>query len=183
MTSMQADPTDTIALFENFDEITNEFLQLVRSCDEEELNTVPYKGSWTVAQVAEHVTRSNITIIQSMQIEGKKSTRELDERVPELKATFLDFTIKLNSPGFILPTKATYQKDPLVSDLERSIKRLREVSEKADFSEALNHPIFEEITKLEIFHFVLYHTQRHIQQLKKVISSVKGKKSKGFGTF
>src|SRR5689334_12497941 len=114
MIIMQADPTDIFALFANFDETTGEFLELVRSFTEEELNTVPYKNSWTAAQVAEHVTRSNITIIQSMQIDGKKSTRELDERVPELKATFLDFSIKLNSPDFILPTQALYQKEPLV---------------------------------------------------------------------
>src|SRR5882724_2284058 len=98
MVIMLADPTDIFALFANFDETTSEFLQLATSFSEEELNMVPYKNSWTGAQIVEHVTRSNITIIQSMQIDGNKSTRELDERVPELKETFLDFNIKLNSP-------------------------------------------------------------------------------------
>jgi len=180
---MQVESTYIFELFSDFDETTSEFLQIVESFSEEELNRVPYKNSWTAAQIAEHVTRSNITIIQSMQIEGKKSTRELDERVPELKATFLDFNIQLNSPDFILPTQTIYHKESLVKDLERSISRLRELSKSADFSEALNHPAFGEITKLEIFHFVLYHTQRHIHQLRKVIDALKSKKSSRFGTF
>ena len=35
-----------------------------------------------------------------------------------------------------------------------------------------NLPVFGEITKLELLHFVLYHTQRHIHQLKKILAAI-----------
>jgi len=165
--------TELLALF---DVVTNEFLKWVRSFSEEELNSVPYPGSWTAAQVVEHVTRSNQTIIQSLNMDGAISGRRPDKRVAELKSTFLDYTIKLKSPEFILPTRDIYIPGPLLAGIEKSIERLREVAVQANFSEGLNHPVLGEITKLEMFHFVLYHTERHIQQLKKIYQALQNRK-------
>jgi len=171
---MNTEIPDNTTLFAVFDSNTNELFRLLTSFSEDEINTIPFINSWTAAQIAEHITRSNVTIIQSLQVNGEPSARQPDERVQELKDTFLDFSIQLKSPDFILPTQDIYAKESLIAELERSIRRLREVSLKANFYEALNHPAFGEITKLEIFHFVIYHTQRHIHQLKKIYTELKG---------
>lgn len=88
---------------------------------------------------------------------------------------FLDFTIKFHSSEFLLPTKDTYNKETVVADLKKSIERLKEESDKATLSEAINHPAFGEITKLELLHFVKFHIQRHLHQQKKIVQIVKNK--------
>jgi hypothetical protein len=158
---------------DQLEEITNEFLQLVSSFKEQEINTIPFKDSWTAAQIAEHVTKSNASMIQSLDTKGKTSSVNVEEGVQKLKNIFLDFTTKLQSPKFILPTRDIYNKESLITNLKNSIEKLQELGNTVNLSEIINHPIFGDISKQEILHFVVYHTQRHIHQLKNIFKKVK----------
>ena len=55
-------------------------------------------------------------------------------------------------------------------------KKLKDAAHAANLPELLNLPPIGELTKLELLHFVLYHTQRHIQQLKNILQKKKQKK-------
>ena len=101
-------------------------------------------------------------------MEGKPCERNTDERAEELKKMFLDFTVKYQSPGFIVPEKKEYQKESVVEQLKISIEQLKKLRGETNLNDIITLPVFGEITKLEILYFVLYHTQRHIQQLKNV---------------
>jgi hypothetical protein len=152
-----------------FDDIASQLLEMVEPLSETSLNTVPFKNSWTAAQLTTHVTKSNSSIAQALNMEGKPAEREPGERVQELKKIFLDLSTKFQSPEFILPTQDTYEKDTLVAKFKRSIERLKAAAATVNLSEIINLPIFGEITKLELLHFVLYHTQRHNHQLKNIV--------------
>ena len=152
-----------------FDDIASQLLEMVEPLSETSLNTVPFKNSWTAAQLTTHVTKSNSSIAQALNMEGKPAEREPGERVQELKKIFLDLSTKFQSPEFILPAQDTYEKDILVAKFKRSIERLKAAAATVNLSEIINLPIFGEITKLELLHFVLYHTQRHNHQLKNIV--------------
>ena len=79
--TMTSEKLHTGKLFSDLNTATFEFMDLVASFDENEINTIPFKNSWTAAQVAEHVTKSNISIIQSLKVAGKPCGRTPDERV------------------------------------------------------------------------------------------------------
>ena len=179
---MITDTLHTKELFVSLDEISSELLQLISSADSITINTVPSDGSqikdsWTAAQLASHVTKSNKAIIQALNMEGKTAQRSPGERVPELEKMFLDFTTKFQSPEFIRPKQGTYQKDTLIAELKKSIEHMKELRSKINLSEILSLPAFGEITKLELLHFVLYHTQRHVHQLKNIFQKLKKQKN------
>ena len=167
--SIMTENTNTEELFVTLDNTTSELIELISSFSETEINEIPSAGSWTAAQVAEHVTKSNFGIIKSLKKEGTSPGRAADAGVEELKKTFLDFDKKLLSPEFILPTRDIYQKKLVIDNLEISIAQLKELSRHVDLFEMISHPIFGEVTKLELLHFVVYHTQRHIHQLKNIV--------------
>ena len=173
---MIADKINTKELFSPLDDVTSEFLRSVSLFDENEINKIPFEGSWTAAQIAEHVTRSNIGITKELQKEGKTCDREPDAGVEQIKSIFLNFTKKLKSPEFILPTKNVYEKERLIADLKKSIDRLKEEGKQQDLFKEIHHPIFGDVTKLELLHFVVYHTQRHIHQLKNIFKIIEEKK-------
>lgn len=159
--------------FESLDEVSSELVNLISSTDSMTINfisrdTHQVKNSWTPAQLISHVTKSNNAIRQALNMEGKTAERNPGERVPELKKMFLDFTVKFSSPEFITPKAGSYEKDALISDLKKSIEQLKESRGRINLSEIITLPEFGEITKLELLHFVLYHTQRHIHQLKNI---------------
>ena len=167
----------TKEFFESLDEVSSELVYLVSSADSITINIVPpdsygISNSWTAAQLISHVTKSNNAIRQALNMEGKTAGRNADERVPELKKMFLDFTVKFNSPEFIRPGLHDYEKATLVSDLRKSIEQLTELRSKVNLSEIISLPAFGEITKLELLHFVLYHTQRHIRQLRNIFHMI-----------
>jgi len=160
---------NTKELFAPLDKVSSELLIIIESLSESTLNTIPFKHSWTAAQLTTHVTKSNSSIAQALNMEAKPAQRDPAERVQELRGIFLDFTTKFKTPDFILPTEDTYEKNILIARLNRSNERLREAAGRVDLSGIINLPAFGEITKLELLHFVLYHTQRHLHQLKNII--------------
>ena len=67
-------------LFSSLDETWSELEQLISLTDGSTINAVPFEDSWTVAQLASHVTKSNKGIAQVLNMEGKTAERNLDEK-------------------------------------------------------------------------------------------------------
>ena len=101
-------------LFVSLDETSSGLLKLVSWLDDDSFNTVPFKNSWTAAQVTVHVIKSNLAITKALYIDGKIIERAPDERVDELKDLFLDFILKMRSPEFILPRNDWYIKAEII---------------------------------------------------------------------
>lgn len=158
-----------------YHDTADQFVDLLTSFTQKEINIIPYEGCWTAAQVGAHVIKSNKSIIQAMNMEAHAAERMPDERIQELKDVFLDFTTKLKSPDFIIPEPGMYKKENLLDDLEASIEELKEISKKVSLSGTIDHIAFGDITKLELLHFVVYHTGRHTHQLRKISQLVKSR--------
>ncbi len=155
-----------------FGELDNSSLilrQLMLPLNEEQLNTIPFAGSWTAAQLATHITKSNNAIAQALNMEGTPAGRNPAERIIELEKIFLDFNHKMTSPAFIAPPPGRYQKITVITALEKSEEQLKEKRAQADLSEAIAFEAFGHITRLELLYFVWYHTRRHIHQLKNIL--------------
>ena len=173
---MIAEKLNIEALMKSVELTTSRFLELTSSFHQEDINKIPFDNSWTAAQVAEHVTRSNIGITKSLRQPGKTVSRPVDEGVQQLKNVFLNFEKKLQSPQFILPTRNIYDREWIITHLETSILELRDTAANINYYEAIDHPIFGEITKYELLHFVIYHTQRHKHQLTNIFLGIRPKK-------
>lgn len=167
---MAIDPTKQV--FTAVDQAANELLQLLQPLTQEQINTIPFKDSWTAAQLATHVTKSNNAIFQAMDMEGKVPGRKPTERIDELKKIFLDFNHELQSPEFILPKPGVYNRENVIAAIIKSNHDLQKKRVQVNLSEVIDSPIFGQITRLELFYFVLFHTQRHIRQLKKILTHV-----------
>lgn len=169
---MEIQPTETSALFEAVDHAAAELLLLMQPLSQQQINAIPFENSWTAAQLATHVTKSNNAIVQAMDMEGKVPGRKPAERVEELKKIFLDFSLSLKSPAFIVPPPGAYEKEKVLMALELSNQQLAAKRRVVNLSEVIEFSAFGKITRLELFYFVLFHTQRHIHQLKKIVTHI-----------
>jgi hypothetical protein len=172
---MITDTINTKELFVSLDATWSELVQMVSSTNGSSINAVPFEDSWTPAQLATHVTKSNKAIAQGLNMEGKSAERNPEEGVPDLKKMFLDFDTKFQSPEFIVPENKNYNKEEVITTLQSSIDRLKKARTKVNLIEIIDLPMFGEVTKLELLHFVLYHTQRHNHQLKKILKTLQQK--------
>jgi len=172
---MATEALDTTGILSATSDAISQITDLMSAVDEDKVNTVPYEGSWTAPQLLRHVTKSINGMTRAMQMEAKPAKRDPSERIDELKKIFLDFSKKLTQPDFIVPEERVYQKQSAIEELNKSFSRFKESAAGANLDDLIEGLPLGPITKLEIIHFVLYHTQRHLHQMKKICEALKNK--------
>jgi hypothetical protein len=159
----------------NLDSALGETINLLEGFDSAELNKIPFKDSWTAAQVGEHLYKSEVGIDQLFTAPAEKANRQPDERAAELKKILLDYTIKMDAPEFLIPEEKDYNKDSLLQALREAKATAMEAIANAELDTIAplqdGHPLLGS-TKLEIVHFMVYHAQRHNHQLTKIKESL-----------
>ncbi len=137
---------------------------------EKEFNTVPQQGGWTGGQVAQHLLLS-AGVAEAIAGRTEPTSRSPDERVAAIGAIFLDYTIKLQSPNFIIPATAIYHKAEMTDKLKTVWTKLGQAVNLLDLSVTCldaEFPTLGYLTRLEWIVFYIFHTQRHIRQLKNI---------------
>ncbi len=155
----------------DFNQTYSDFENAISLFDEATFNQVPFEGSWTPAQVTQHILLSITGFANVLAGEVKDTDRPIDELIPKLKGIFLDFSTKLNSPDFIKPELKEYDQNRHLT----KVKSLREAIAKEindlDLSKtclSFQMPTMGYLTRLEAIYFVIYHTQRHTHQLREI---------------
>ncbi len=149
----------------------NDTLQLLSSFNEKEINTIPFEGSWTAAQVCQHLYKSENGMDALFYAPAQPADRDPEERAASLKEMFLNFEIKMKSPDFILPEEKEYEKAELEKSLTKTKDKIIEAAQKVDLAEIAPLPEQNPLngsTKLELVHFLTYHTMRHNHQLRNI---------------
>lgn len=162
---------NTSELKKEFDKTMQELLQMVAAFEQEQLNIIPFEGSWTAGQVAQHMIIANDGFADVMNGPVKDTDGPVDAMVEGIKNSFLNFNIKMQSPEFIVPEFRQYQKEEQLRSIELIRMNIDQVIDKADLTKTCTSfelPVVGFVTRWEAIHFVMYHTQRHIHQLKKI---------------
>jgi len=152
-----------------------QFTDLMSSVENDKINMVPYEGSWTAPQLLRHVSKSISGMAKAMHLDAKPTERNPGERIEELKTVFLDLSKKLKSPEFIIPEEGTYEKQFTIDDLNKSFNQFKDNANNVNLNEQVEGLPLGPITKLEIMHFTLFHTQRHLHQMEKICNALKDK--------
>ena len=172
---MATEALDTSETLSAASDAVAEITYLMSAVDEDKVNTIPYEGSWTAPQLLRHVTKSINGMTHAMRTEANPATRDPSARIEELSKIFLDFSKKLTQPEFIIPEERIYEKQAAIDELNKSFGRFKESGASANLDDLVEGLPLGPITKLEIIHFVLVHTQRHLHQMKKICEALKNK--------
>ena len=162
------------------DQTVNKLLQAVSAFPKKQFNTVPFEGSWTAAQVSDHILKSVSGVKKLLYAPTKPTDRLLDRKSEAIKSMFLDFETKMKSPEFVLPDNSPMEKEKLLNALEEIMVKMIEAIKTLNLSEtctAFELPGFGEFTRAEWIWFAIYHTQRHTHQLKNIYEILLKKKS------
>ncbi|WP_264524369.1 DinB family protein [Flavobacterium sp. N502536] len=141
-----------------------------------EVNQVPFEGSWTGGQVARHIIKSTSGLRQVCEANTQKLPANYDEKIPLIKEIFLNFSTKYNSPDFIYPEDREYDKTELLSSLQRIEKEMQDIAENYDLTLTcmdFEIPGIGNLTIYELLNFCVMHSKRHLNQLQNVYNVVK----------
>lgn len=158
-----------------FQQVTEEFISLIDSLDENELNTKPEAEDWSPGQIGDHILKSYASV-EIMVGRTESTHRQPDEKVSTIKNIFTDFTIRMKSPQAILPSEKRLDKHRLLKNLRDRTAQISTIIKTKNLSDICVDFIIPEygaFTVLEWAWFNTYHTLRHLHQLKNVIQSIK----------
>lgn len=158
-------------LSEELLETKNELLKAIDAFSNVTLNVVPFEGSWTPGQVAEHILISASGVSTALKGEAKPANRDPEQHIQLLGDVFLNFDVKMKSPEFVLPTEKVKDKQKLIMTLTATFDELIQAAGADDLDEicvTFEMPTLGTLSKKELLYFVLVHTQRHIHQLKTI---------------
>ncbi|MET0393852.1 MAG: DinB family protein [Chitinophagaceae bacterium] len=150
---------------------TKELLNSISFFTQEQFNEVPFPGSWTPGQVAEHVFKSESGIPKVFTTAIQPTTRDPEEKAPEIRSIFLDFSIKMQSPDFILPSSKPKDRATLLAGLEKNRQEISCLLGTLDLTATCTSfplPQMGELTRYEWATFIDCHARRHIHQLKNI---------------
>ena len=170
-----AESLDTNKILTETSDAVSAISDLMRTVKEEMVNTVPFDGSWTAPQLLRHVSKSLQGMAKAMKMDAKPATRNPEERIEGLRNVFLDFSKKLTQPDFLIPENQVYKKQPAIDELNKSFSEFKANASCANLNEQVEGLPLGPITKLEIIHFVLFHTQRHLYQMENICAALKRK--------
>lgn len=159
-------------LAQNITKAGRDFLTALDVFTDEDFNTQPFEGSWTPGEVAEHVLKQVQGTLHNVTGPTIESNRPADASVAMFRKIFLDFTIKMTSPDFILPSSGQKNKTVLVNLLKKSFDDLAAFAASgADLTVLCANfemPTVGKLSRLEWLAFADVHTQRHTHQLKEI---------------
>lgn len=163
-----------VELLQEFEAVTKAYIDLVAALSQDEMNTVPFTGSWTAAQVTEHLCKSDNAMIQALNGPVQPTNRPPDEYINNLRAIFLDYSTKLPAPEFIIPSPGTHDKESLIDAFKAGREQIGIAIKTLDLSATCHMPVFGKPTRLELIAFVIFHTQRHTNQVKHISEKLVG---------
>jgi hypothetical protein len=144
-------------------------LQLLASFTEPQLNKVPFEGSWTAAQVAEHIWKAGDCGV--LYGPAAPVNRPPDEKTEAIRALFLNFDIKMTAPEIVRPGNNYHTIETALTNIDHTWKKLLTAAGTLELSEECSSfelPGFGPFTRYEWVQFINVHTQRHIRQLQNI---------------
>lgn len=156
-------------LLKDLDDTMENLVQTVSSFKEEDIDKIPFEGSWTAGQTSEHLLKSNVTKL--LYGDTKKTGRKPDENIRQTKELMLDFGKKMTAPDFNTPTNEKHDKVQIINSFKKVHSEAREAAETLDLTETCTGfelPGSGMFTRLEWLYFMIYHYQRHTHQLKNI---------------
>jgi hypothetical protein len=156
-----------------FKSVANKFMHTVALIGQDNINLVPFAGSWTAAQVIEHIRLSVSGTVTIINAAVKTTNRSPDQFAKAIKDLFLDFDAAYPTAPVLVPADKAYDRDELTAQLKPVFETLQDDIQAKDMTDTCHAAEFTGmgyLTRLEWVTVAIYHTQRHIHQLQKIRS-------------
>lgn len=152
-----------------------ELIQTVSLFTDEQFDKIPFEGSWTAGETAEHLEISDTGVTKILNDKTSKTERDPEKNIEVLKKIMLDFNSKMKNPSFNTPLNSTHDKQKLIALFMSNEEEQLKAIESKDLNEScISFPLpnMGVLTRIEWLYFNVYHKQRHIHQLKNIFNKL-----------
>lgn len=166
---------DRTQLLHDLDQSEQDFYAALASFRPHDVNRVPFEGSWTAGQVAEHILLAESGIPETVLGSTGETNRPVAQYVPVIESIFLDFTARYQAPEFIIPSAGPHNQQQLLDAFTAERAAIREIAANEDLTLTctdFEFPQIAHLTRWEWLQFVMCHSKRHTRQLRNIFEKV-----------
>ncbi|NMH29621.1 DinB family protein [Flavobacterium silvaticum] len=150
------------------------FIQLREVSDalRDQFNRPPSYGGWTPGQAVRHIQMFTGGMVRLITSDSDEKREPENEKVKQLVSIFLDPDNKFDAPEFIVPENKAFDIERFHSYFADFSSQLQAATQGNDLSyicKGFEIPGLGPMTRLEFVAFTVFHTQRHIRQLERMI--------------
>jgi hypothetical protein len=150
---------------------TNELVKTIRDFPVDEFNKKVNEETWSAGEAVEHLIVLENLINKVLIGKTKKTDRDPTERIETIKTYFLDFGKKFSAPDLIKPTDKLKVKEDCIININDCRNNLINILSSNDITLIcldFIHRHFGGLTRVEWAYFIIYHSERHIKQIKNI---------------
>ena|SRR5688572_364886 len=159
-------------LVDGLNAMYQEFTGTLEQFSDKQINQVPFEGSWTPGQVADHIIKATGGIPDQ---HTDVPNRVYNEKTGAIDSMFLDFTTKFKSPPFVVPGNGPFVKAELTGTLKGLAEKHKQKINETDLTMLclkFELPLIGTMTRYEWYRFMLAHGKRHLFQLKNILAAM-----------
>lgn len=163
----------TDSLLTALDQNTRTVLDAISALDTDTINRKPNSAVWSLAQVVDHLTRSDAVMTRVVRGTTEPCDRDPLEKVDQMRTRFGDFESKLSAFGMLIPGNEAMEVDEVVRKFTEARAMFRESVASAApdvICTRFAHPLFGQLTRAEWGWFTVIHTERHMVQFGRIQS-------------
>lgn len=131
----------------------------------------PAEGKWSIQFILEHLAITESVVVNLSKGPTTETDRDPTTIVHIIKTAFNDHQKVYPNPKPVTPTGNPHSIEEFLATIEENrSKFLEDMHSKGthDILDLLPHPLTGKMTRLEWLYFNIYHTERHIHQIKMI---------------
>jgi hypothetical protein len=170
-------------IFDSIDATRGKLTATVADLPDSELNFRPAENAWTVAELVEHVAKTEASIIplvfrllKNAEAEGAKSDGTINPPISLVEQNEIARTTKFQAPEMIRPEGTASVSESLakLAESRETLGSLRARLEAVDLSNtAFPHPAFGKLNLYQWLAFIGLHEGRHFEQIEKILAQAR----------
>ena len=167
-------------IFREIDQTRAKLNEIVSPLNESEAGFRPAENSWTVAELVEHLAKTETSLVplvfrllKNAEADGKASDGTINPPVSLVDEHERIKDTKLQAPEMIRPEGAEQISESLVKlgESRSAIRGLRARLEAVDLSNtAFPHPFLGKLNLYQWLAFIGLHEARHLAQIEKILA-------------
>jgi hypothetical protein len=164
------------ALLLNLDTNTHILLELMLSFSPPEFPEKPEPETWSAAQIADHIIMIEMFVNKVYGSSSREADRAGDQKVKVMHDALLNSEKRFKAPDFVLPSPSGRLQAQAVKEFTEQRAAVRSHIENTDSSllyPSFKHPMLGEMSVWEWGWFSVFHTERHIRQMQKLLPKIK----------
>jgi uncharacterized damage-inducible protein DinB len=152
---------------------TQAVIDAISTLDTDTINRKPNSGVWSLAQVVDHLTRSDAVMTRVVRGTTEPCDRNPLEKVEQMRTRFGDFESKLSAFGMLIPGNEAMDLDEVIRKFSEARAYFRDALATGELDVICTrfaHPLFGQLTRAEWGWFTIIHTERHLVQFSRIQS-------------